>query len=90
MTAEQEKKLWKFPCEFPIKIVGKSNPEFETFAYTTLHQHFPDLKEGTLQTRPSKDGNYLAITVIVNAKSKEQLDALYIDLSASKLVLFAL
>ncbi len=82
--------LWKFPCDFPIKIVGKANSEFESFAYATVHKHFPNLTEGTLQTRPSKDGTYLAITVIVPATSKEQLDAVYHELSANEHVIMAL
>lgn len=82
--------LWKFPCEFPIKVVGLASEEFETFVLTTIRKHFPDIAEAALQMNPSKDGKYLAITVIVNAESKEQLDATYMDLTSNKLVLIAL
>jgi len=87
---DKTKELWQFPCDFPIKIVGKSNPEFETFVYSTLHKFFPDLREGVIQTRPSKDNTYLAITVTVPALSKEQLDAVYSELTSNKQVLFVL
>lgn len=89
MTNNTEQ-LWQFPCDFPIKVVGKANPEFETFVYTTVHKHFPHLMEGSLQTRLSKDGSYLAITVVVPATSKEQLDALYSELTANEQVIIAL
>ena len=82
--------LLKFPCEYPIKIVGKANNEFETFVLSVLHQHFPDLTEGSLETRHSRDNTYLAITVTVNAISKAQLDAVYQELSTSKLVMMVL
>lgn len=87
---DEAKTPWKFPCDFPIKIVGKNSESFETSVYSMIHKHFPDLTEGSIKSRPSKDGNYLAITVVVHAQSKEQLDALYIDLSSNKEVLFAL
>jgi len=82
--------LLKFPCEYPIKIVGKADNEFETFVLSVLHKHFPDLTEGSLQTRNSKDNTYLAITVTVNAISKAQLDAAYQELSSNKLVMMVL
>ncbi len=82
--------LWQFPCDFPIKIVGKANSEFETFVYATINKHFPGLAEGTLQTRLSKDGTYLSVTVIVTATSKEQLDTVYLELTANELVIMAL
>jgi putative lipoic acid-binding regulatory protein len=78
--------VWDFPCEFPIKVVGKTNPEFEIFVLTTVRKHVPDLREDCIELRPSKEGAYLAITVKVIATSKEQLDAIYRDLSASALV----
>jgi putative lipoic acid-binding regulatory protein len=90
MMTTEEKKIWNFPCDFPIKIVGKASPEFESFALSTVHKHFPDLKENAIQCRPSKDGTYLSITAIVLATSKEQLDELYRELTANKLVLVAL
>jgi putative lipoic acid-binding regulatory protein len=90
MSQEIENDVWKFPCEFPIKIVGKANSEFEAFVFSTIHKHFPDLKESAIECRPSKDGTYLAITATVQATSKEQLDTVYRELSANKLVLAAL
>lgn len=87
---QNKAELWQFPCDFPIKVVGKANPEFEAFVYATVHKFFPDLMEGSLQTRLSKDGTYLAVTLIVPATSKEQLDAMYIELTANEQVIIAL
>jgi hypothetical protein len=80
----------QFPCDFPIKIMGKSTSDFEIFVFTTLHKHFPALPESAIQQRLSKDGTYLAITVIVPATSKDQLDAVYRELTSNKEVLMAL
>lgn len=82
--------IWKFPCDFPIKIVGKNIESFESFVYATIHKHFADLSEGSIQSRTSKDSTYLAITAVVHAQSKEQLDALYEELTSNEEVLFLL
>lgn len=90
MTDEAHQKLWNFPCEFPIKVMGKATEEFEVFVLATIRKHAPDLGEGAIEMRPSENGNYLSITATIRATSKAQLDALYVDLTASKLVLMVL
>ena len=55
-----------------------------------VRRHVTDIHEGAVTTRPSKDGNYLAVTVTIEASSKQQLDAIYQDLSDHPLVLMAL
>jgi uncharacterized protein len=80
----------KFPCDFPIKIVGVANDEFEISVLTIFRQHFPDLSETAISARHSRDNKYLSLTVTVHAHSKEQLDKLYQDLTACEQVLMAL
>ena len=43
-----------------------------------------------MRVRTSADGNFLAVTYIVRAQSREQLDAIYRELTACKSVLMAL
>jgi putative lipoic acid-binding regulatory protein len=43
-----------------------------------------------MTSRPSKDGNFMAITVIIEASSKKQLDAIYQELTDHPHVLMAL
>lgn len=85
-----EETLLKFPCDFPIKIVGKANAEFEEFVLGVLRKHFPVLADKAIVKRPSKDGNFLAITAMLHVENKPQLDAVYQELTASKLVLMTL
>src|SRR5688572_24211474 len=82
--------LLKFPCEFIIKVFGNSTDEFETTVISIVKNHILDLRENSFTTRLSKDEKYLAITITVNVNSREQLDNLYRELSASPLVLLAL
>jgi len=73
-----------FPCDFPIKAIGKARDDLDAIVYSLVSRHVPDLGEGAIRTRPSKGGNYLSVTVTVQATSQEQLDAIYISLSASE------
>ncbi len=43
-----------------------------------------------MRVRTSADGNFLALTYVINAQSREQLDAIYRELTACKAVLMAL
>lgn len=82
--------LLTFPCEFPIKAMGKANQEFEGLVLNIIRTHAPDLCEAAVTTRRSKDGNYISLTATITAISQEQLDRIYADLSAEKTVLMAL
>ncbi len=82
--------LLEFPCSFPIKIMGKNTDELEVAVLSIINRHVDNLAENALQTRESKKGNYLAITVTVEAQSKAQLDNIYQELTAHELVMMAL
>lgn len=77
-----EETLLEFPCQFPIKAMGKACDEFEVAVLKIFKKHVPDLAEDAIKQRPSGKGNYLAITVTITATSKQQLDAIYMDLTA--------
>lgn len=82
--------LMKFPCTFPIKIVGHAHEDFEKTILNIIKQHAPEITETSLKSRQSSDGKYVSITATIEAASKTQLDAIYLDLTACKLVLMAL
>ena len=46
----------------------------------------PEFDVSTIEQRPSKNGNYLGLTVTVRVTSREQLDELYRTLSTHPLV----
>jgi len=79
MSDEEESPL-KFPCDFPVKAMGKSGVNLDVTVVEIVRRHAPDLSEGATRTRDSKQGNYIAVTVVVRATSRAQLDAIYQDL----------
>jgi len=87
--AEEESPL-KFPCEFPIKAMGKACPELEIAVMEIMNRHVPDLGEGAVRMRESSKGNYISITVTITARSRDQLDAIYMELSSCEHIAFSI
>lgn len=82
--------LLEFPCQFPIKAMGRDDGRFESLVVEIVRKHAPDLSDEAVQCRASKAGNYLSVTVTVSATSREQLDNIYLELTACEHVLMAL
>lgn len=78
----EEETLFEFPCEFPIKCMGLNKPELEIAVVEIMNRHVPDLGEGAIKSRLSKEGKYRSITVTITARSKKQLDSIYMDLTS--------
>ena len=89
-TPDDDESPLKFPCEFPIKAMGKATPELEIAVLEIMNRHVPDLGEGAVRTRESRNGNYLSITVTIQARSREQLDAIYMELTSCEHIVFTI
>lgn len=90
MSANHDESLLKFPCQFPVKAMGKSGPELEAAVLAIFRQHVPDLPEGSVSCVASKNGTYTSITVTITAQSRQQLDNIYRELTTCEHVLYAL
>jgi putative lipoic acid-binding regulatory protein len=82
--------LQEFPGDFPIKVMGRHDGDLRALTQGIIERHAGPLAESRVRTRTSADGNFLALTYLVRASSREQLDAIYRELTACKSVLMAL
>lgn len=82
--------LLEFPCDFPIKIMGKADDTFAEVVISIVTKHAPDFDATRMELRASSGGNYLSVTCTIVATSKPQLDAIYMDLTAHPMVKVAL
>lgn len=82
--------LLEFPCAFPIKAMGRNRDDFEAVVSEIVFRHASLFVGERIRSRPSEAGNFLSVTVTVNAESREQLDRIYQDLTACEQVLMAL
>ncbi len=78
--------LLQFPCDFPIKVMGSRVDSFAKTICEIVKAHDPEFDAATLEMRPSKQGNYLGLTLTIRAHSREQLDALYLALTRHPMV----
>ncbi|MDR9436260.1 MAG: DUF493 domain-containing protein [Thiohalophilus sp.] len=86
----EEETFLEFPCEFPIKVMGRSDVDMQSLVMELVSKHAPELSEKDITRRDSRQGNYVSLTVTVTATSKAQLDRIYLDLNASDAVLMTL
>jgi len=82
--------LLTFPCEFPIKVMGRRADGFAQTIADIVVRHAEDFHPETIEMRTSKNGRYLSLTVTLQARSREQLDGLYSELSKHPLVMMVL
>jgi hypothetical protein len=88
--ASEPESLLTFPCVFPLKVMGRRTDGFAQTVSEVVLRHAPDFHPETIEMRMSKNGRYLSLTVTVNARSREQLDALYSELSKHPMVAMVL
>jgi putative lipoic acid-binding regulatory protein len=82
--------LLTFPCVFPMKVMGRREDGFAQLVSEIVLRHAADFHPETIEMRSSKNGRYLSLTVTINARSREQLDRLYSELSKHPLVMMVL
>ncbi len=87
---EADESIFEFPCDFPIKAMGKADEDFDCLVVSLVQKHCQGLKEGAVETRLSAGGKFMSVTVTIKAESRGQLDNIYMDLTAESRVLVAL
>jgi putative lipoic acid-binding regulatory protein len=82
--------VFNFPCDFPIKIFGRNSDDFEALVVDIVRRHAPDLDNSAVTRRFSGGDAFRSVTATFTAISREQLDALYTELSGHEQVLMVL
>lgn len=81
-----EESLIEYPCDFPIKVMGRAQPDFAQTLTEVVRRFDPAFDPATVEMRPSRGGKYLGLTFTVHATSRQQLDDLYRALHAHAMV----
>jgi len=77
-----EATLLEFPCDFPLKIMGRRRDDFAAAIVDLVCRHAPDFDPAGIEMRSSRGGNYLSLTCTIRATSQAQLDDLYRELTS--------
>lgn len=81
-----EQSLIEYPSQFPIKVMGANVDGFAEAVVSIARQFDTGFDAASVETRPSKAGKYLGVTITITATSREQLDELYRTLSTHPMV----
>lgn len=82
--------LLEFPCDFPIKIMGRESAEFRTLAQALVEKHTGPLAAEAIVCNLSRNGVFISVTVTVVAQSQQQLDDIYREVTSHDDILMAL
>ncbi|MEH6358538.1 MAG: DUF493 domain-containing protein [Pseudomonadales bacterium] len=80
---QQEAPKIEFPCEYPIKVVGRSAPDYKQFVIGVILKHAADLDLDTVELQPSRNGNFSSVRFTIIATGVDQLEAIFEELKAS-------
>jgi len=80
----------EFPCEFPIKMMGRNSPEFRATARALVEKHAGAVNDNAVQASLSRNERFVSVTVTITATSQQQLDDIYQDVTDHDDVLMAL
>lgn len=90
MAMTEQESLLEFPCRFPIKVMGRNQGDFKSVVTEIITRHAESYAGEQVTTSASAEGNFLSVTVTIEALSREQLDVIYRDLTDCEQVLMAL
>jgi len=82
--------LLEFPCEFPLKVMGRKQAGFRELVLSLVETRTGPVEDRRVSERESRDGNFVALTLLLHAESQAQLDDVYRVLSAHEQVLMVL
>jgi putative lipoic acid-binding regulatory protein len=85
-----EETVIEFPCEFPIKMMGRDTAEFRETMRAIVEKHAGELDDSRVQAAVSRNGSFVSVTITITATSQQQLDEIYREVSARDDVLMAL
>ncbi len=84
--ADQEPPKIEFPCEYPIKVLGREREDFRSVVIEVFERHAPGFDTETIAVKASSKGTFTSITITITATGRDQLEALHQDLLSTGLV----
>ncbi|PHQ24634.1 hypothetical protein CLH62_17240 [Marinobacter guineae] len=73
----------EFPCDYVIRVIGNSAPDFTEFVVDVVEQHAPGICETDISVNESSKGRFSSVQLKIVATGETQLKALFEELKAS-------
>lgn len=81
--SDQEPPKIEFPCDYPIKVLGRRSDAFHSSVIEVFERHAPGFDQDGIQVKDSAKGTFTSLTITITATGKDQLQALHEDLMAT-------
>ena len=89
MIQSHETKI-EFPCDFPIKVIGKNAQGLPELVLSVIRGHISDFHSESIYSKESDKGKYISVTATVRVSNKNILDGIYQDLSKNPKIIMVL
>jgi putative lipoic acid-binding regulatory protein len=86
MTQDTEPPKIEFPCDYPIKVLGRNVDELHATVVAVFERHAPGFDQESILVKASSKGTFHSINITITATGPDQLRALHEDLMATGLV----
>ena len=86
----ESESLLQFPCDLPVKVFGRNGATFRRTALAIVERHFGEAGTESVSEQLSRRESYASLTIVVHAESREQIDALYRELTSNADILMVL
>ena len=83
LKAERPEQGFQFPGVFEITAMGRSDADLERRVPEIVESVGVSVLAGSLRVRPSREGNYLAVSVSFTCPDREHYDAAHEALRAA-------
>ena len=70
--------------------MGRHGSDVRALSRQIVEKHAGPLNDDKVRDRPSAAANFVSVTYVIRARSQDQLDAIYRELTACEAVLMAL
>lgn len=66
-----------FPCDYPIKVMVRASADVRSHVDAIVERHAGPVDLTRVTERPSAKHNFLGITYVIQAQSKDQIAQLF-------------
>ncbi len=81
--SNQEAPKIEFPCDYPLKVVGRSGDDFQKVVLDVIDIHAPGFDQTTVSIQESSGGKFQSVRVTITATGEPQLKSIFEDLKAT-------
>ena len=82
----QERPKIKFPCLYPLKIIGHSVKNFRETVTAQIERYTGPIDPNLIAVKSSRKNNYISVNITIAATGEEQLSKIFEDLKKIKSV----